>query len=142
MPINNLLTRIVDKTSVIGAIGSAMACSACFPAIASVGAAMGLGFLTQYEGVSIHYLLPLFGGIGLLANLIGGLRHRQWSRMVLGMVGPILVMAAALIMVRLHRPTEWLLYPGLVLMVAVAVWDLVRPPGKPRPEIGTRPAHS
>ena len=123
------LTRSADKVGVIGAIIAAMGCAACFPAIASLGAAIGLGFLSQFEGVFIHYLLPLFAVIGLLANLIAGLRHRQWPRMVLGMVGPVLVLAAVWFMVTSGRSTPWLIYPGLVLMVAVAIWDLVSPPG-------------
>ncbi|WP_019195325.1 organomercurial transporter MerC [Afipia birgiae] len=93
MPVQNPLTRTADKAGLIGVIVSAMGCAACFPAIASLGAAIGLGFLSQYEGVFIHYLLPLFAGIALLANVIGGLRHRQRPRMLLGVTGPILVLA-------------------------------------------------
>ena len=44
--------------------------------------------------------------------------------MVLGIVGPLLVLAAALLMATYGMPTEWLLYPGLLLMVGVAIWDL------------------
>ena len=130
MSLPNPLTRTADKAGVIGAIVTAMGCAACFPALASLGAAIGLGFLSQYEGVFIHYLLPLFAVIALLANVFGGLRHRQWLRMVLGMVGPVLVLAAALLMSSMGLPTAWLLYPGLVLMVAVSIWDLGSPPGK------------
>src|SRR3546814_11307286 len=85
-----------------------------FPALASLGAAIGLGFLSQYEGVFIRYLLPLFAVLALLANVIGGLRHRQWPRMILGMIGPVLVLAAALLMSTMGLPTAWLLSPGLV----------------------------
>ncbi|AGG88978.1 mercury transporter MerC [Rhodanobacter sp. FW510-R12] len=118
------LTRTADKAGVIGAIVTAMGCAACFPALASLGAAIGLGFLSQYEGVFIHYLLPLFAMVALLANGIAGFRHRQWLRMALGVIGPVLVLIGAL------RMAAWLLYPGLVLMVAVSIWDLVSPPGK------------
>lgn len=130
MSLSNPLTRTADKAGVIGAIVTAMGCAACFPALASLGAAVGLGFLSQYEGVFIRYLLPLFAIIALLANVIGGLRHREWSRMILGTIGPVLVLAAALLMSTMGMPTSWLLYPGLVLMVAVSIWDLVSPPGK------------
>ncbi|HEX5184985.1 MAG TPA: organomercurial transporter MerC [Allosphingosinicella sp.] len=127
------LTRTADKAGVIGAIIAAMGCAACFPALASLATAIGLGFLSQYEGVLIRYVLPLFALIGLAANLVGGLRHRNWPRMVLGMIGPLLVLAAALLMACFGMPTEWLLYPGLVLMIAVSVWDLVSPPRKSAP---------
>ena len=52
--------------------------------------------------------------------------------MVLGIVGPLLVLAAALLMATYGMPTEWLLYPGLVLMIAVAIWDLTATQGKAR----------
>jgi mercuric ion transport protein len=35
-------------------------------------AAIGLGFLSQYEGLFIGILLPMFAGIALLANAIAG----------------------------------------------------------------------
>ncbi len=123
-------TRSADKIGIIGVIVSAMGCSMCFPALASLGAAIGLGFLSQYEGVFIHYLIPLFAGIALLANVIGGLRHRQWLRMALGVIGPVLAIAAVVLTVASGRPTGWLPYPGLVLMVGVSIWDLLSPPGK------------
>lgn len=62
------------------------------------------------------------------ANVAGGMRHRRWSRMILGMVGPLLVLAAALLMASFGWPTAWLLYPGLALMIAVSIGDLVSPP--------------
>ncbi|MBN8500004.1 MAG: MerC family mercury resistance protein [Sphingomonadales bacterium] len=101
-----------------------MSCVACFPALASLASALGLGFLGQYESSSIRYVLPLFALIGLAANVIGGLRRRDWVRMVLGIVGPLLVLAAALLMATYGMPTEWLLYPGLGLMIVIAIWDL------------------
>lgn len=47
-----LMTRIADKTGALGSVVSAMGCAACFPALASFGAAIGLGFLSQYEDCS------------------------------------------------------------------------------------------
>ena len=118
-------TRVAGSGGTIGAILAAMSCTACFPALASLASALGLGFLSRFESVSIHYVLPLFALIGLAANVIGGLRRRSWVRMVLGIVGPLLVLAAALLMATYGMPTEWLLYPGLALMIAVAIWDLM-----------------
>ena len=116
-------TRVAGSSGTIGAIIAAMSCTACFPALAILASALGLGFLGQFESISINYILPLFALIGLAANVIGGLRH-GWVRMVLGIVGPLLVLAAALLMATYGMPTEWLLYPGLVLMIGTAIWDL------------------
>ncbi len=132
MPENETVTRAADKAGLIGSIVAAMGCAACFPALGSLGAAIGLGFLVQYEGTLIRYVLPLFAVIALLANVFAGLRHRHWWRMALGATGPVLVLAAALLMANFGWPTEWLLYPGLTMMVIVAIWDLLAPPGKRR----------
>ena len=73
-----LISRVADKTGALGSIVSAMGCGACFPALASFGAAIGLGFLQDYEGLFISRLMPLFAGLALLANALGWLKHRQW----------------------------------------------------------------
>jgi mercuric ion transport protein len=44
-----LMTPISDKTGALGSVVSAMSCEACFPAHSSFGAAIGLGFLHEYE---------------------------------------------------------------------------------------------
>ena len=118
------VTSIASGGGTIGAIFAAMSCVACFPALASLASALGLGFLGQFEGSAIRYVLPLFALVGLIANVIGGLRRRSWVRMALGIIGPLLVLAAALLMATYGMPTEWLLYPGLVLMIVIAIWDL------------------
>ena len=82
-----LMTRIADKTGALGSVVSAMGCAACFPALASFGAAIGLGFLSQYEGLFISRLLPLFAALAFLANALGWFSHRQWLRSLLGMIG-------------------------------------------------------
>lgn len=119
-----LVTSIASGGGTLGAIFAAMSCVACFPALASLASALGLGFLGQYESSSIRYVLPLFALIGLAANVIGGLRRKDRVRMILGIVGPLLVLAAALLMATYGMPTEWLLYPGLGLMIVIAIWDL------------------
>lgn len=60
-----LITRIADKTGALGSIVSAMGCAACFPALASFGAAIELGFL------------PLFAVLAFMANTLGWLNHRH-----------------------------------------------------------------
>jgi len=117
-------TRVAGSTGTVGAIIAAMSCTACFPALASLASALGLGFLSQFEGVSIRYVLPLFALVGLAANVVGGLRRPGWARLVLGIIGPLLVLAAALLMATYGMATEWLLYPGLLLMIVIAIWDL------------------
>ena len=123
------ITRAADKAGVVGTVVSAAACPACFPALASLGAAVGLGIFAQYEGLIMTTLLPLFAAVALLANALGWLRHRQWHRSVLGMIGPAIVLAALLA----FPGQEWfdkLLYAGLACMVGVSLWDLFSPANK------------
>ncbi|WME33078.1 organomercurial transporter MerC (plasmid) [Klebsiella pneumoniae] len=121
-----LITRIAGKTGALGSVVSAMGCAACFPAIASFGAAIGLGFLSQYEGLFIGILLPMFAGIALLANAIAWLNHRQWRRTALGTIGPDLGAGSGAGCYGNWR-SGGLLYVGLALMVGVSVWDFISP---------------
>lgn len=123
--ISSVPVSAADKTGVIGAIVSAIGCAACFPALGSLGAALGLGFLSQYEGVFIRILLPLFAVIALLANAISWRRHRNLLRGLLSVTGPLLVLAAVFVMRGMGIRSGFLLYPGLILMIAVAIWDLI-----------------
>jgi mercuric ion transport protein len=123
------ITRAVDKAGVVGTVVSAASCPACFPALASLGAAMGLGVFAQYEGLIMTRVLPWFAAVALFANALGWLRHRQWHRSLLGMVGPAIVLAALLV----FPGEEWfaeLLYAGLFCMVGVSLWDLFSPANK------------
>ena len=120
------LNRTAGKAGVLGSVVSAMGCAACFPAIASLGAAVGLGFLSEYEGLFITKLLPLFAAIALLANGLGWFSHRQWQRTLLGMLGPAMVLAAMLLFFG-QWWTARLFYTGLAVMVGVSIWDLVSP---------------
>ncbi|SIT49143.1 Mercuric resistance protein MerC [Paraburkholderia piptadeniae] len=122
-----LITRIADKAGLLGSIVSAMGCASCFPALAGLGAAIGLGFLAQWEGLFITTLIPLFAVLALLANVLGWFSHRQWHRMALGVIGPLLVLAAAMLMRFYGVPTARLLYVGLGFMLGVSVWDFVSP---------------
>ena len=87
----SLVTRTVDKSGSLGAITAAMGCSFCFPAMASLGAAIGLGFLAQWEGFLLSKVLPAAATLTLLINLLGFFHHRQWYRSVLGVIGPITI---------------------------------------------------
>lgn len=121
-----LLTRIGDKSGALGALVSTLGCAMCFPALASIGAAVGLGFLAQWEGLFVNTLLPLFAGIALLANALGWLSHRQWQRSLIGIIGPSIVLLSLYPWFQYGWST-WTLYGGLALMLVVAAWDLLSP---------------
>ena len=87
-----LLTRLGDKSGSLGAVIAAMGCSFCFPAIASLGAAIGLGFLAQWEGFLLTKVLPTAAVLTLAVNVLGYLYHRQWYRSFLGIIGPVAIL--------------------------------------------------
>lgn len=121
-----LITRIADKTGALGSVISTMGCAACFPAIASLGVAIGLGFLQEYEGLFIFTLLPLFAVVALLVNALGWLSHRQWHRNLLGMIRPAIVFADTFWFLG-NWWTAKLLYVGLAFIVGISIWDFVSP---------------
>ncbi len=124
-----ILTRAGDKISSLGAVVSAMGCAMCFPAIASLGAAVGLGFLSRWEGLFINTLLPLFAWITLALNGLGWFSHRQWYRSGLGMLGPTLLLLSLYPWFQYGWST-YVTYFALALMVAVSLWDLFSPSNK------------
>ena len=122
----SLVTRLGDKSGSLGAVVAAMGCSFCFPAIASLGAAIGLGFLAQWEGFLLTKVLPGAAILTLLVNVLGYLYHRQWYRSVLGVSGRI----AILLILNFWFATYWrtdAIYVALGLMVAVSIWDIYWP---------------
>lgn len=120
------LAHIGDKAGSAGALVATMGCAMCFPAMAGIGAAIGLGFLAQWEGLLVNTLLPLFAWIALGANALGWLSHRQGHRSVLGMIGPVVVLLSLYPWFQ-YGWSSWTLYAALVLMLAVAAWDLLSP---------------
>ena len=125
----NLLTRIGDKAGSFGAVVSAMGCAMCFPAIANITAALGMGFLGQWEGLFINTLFPLFASLALAMNILGWFSHRQWHRTLIGITGPVLVLLSLYPWFQ-YGWSSYATYTGLGLMVAVSIWDMVSPANK------------
>jgi mercuric ion transport protein len=120
------ISGIFDKTGSLGALVSAMGCAMCFPAIASLGAAVGLGFLSQWEWMFINTLLPLFAWLVVLVNGLGWFSHRQWHRSLLGMVGPTILLLSLYPWFK-YAWSSYATYTGIGLMLAVSIRDLVSP---------------
>lgn len=89
-------------------------------------AAVRLVRFSQYEGLFISRLLPLFAALAFLANALGWFSHRQWLRSLLGMIGPAIVFAATVWLLG-NWWTANLMYVGLALMIGVSIWDFVSP---------------
>lgn len=106
-----------------------MGCAMCFPAIASLGTAFGMSFLSQWEWVFIETVLPLFVTLAFFANALGWFSNRQWQRSLLGVVGPILVLLS-LYPLFPYAWSAYVTYLGLAIMIIVSIWDLLYPANK------------
>lgn len=132
--------RVADKAGVLGTLIASFGCVACFPALGTIGAALGLGFLGHFEGIAVRYVVPAFAFLVLVANLAAARTHRRAGRAIAGTIGPVLALLGAFGLMGVFRLTPGFLpapiaraafYLGLALMIAVAVWDLVRPANRP-----------
>ena len=122
----NPIMRIADKAGALGALVSAMGCAMCFPALPSLGASIGLGFLSRWEGLFVNTLLPAFAWLALVINALGWFSHRQWHRSALGMLGPTVLLLSLYPWFQ-YGWSSYATYSGIGLMLAVSVWDLVSP---------------
>jgi len=122
----SLLTRIGDKVGSLGALLSAMGCAMCFPAIASLGGALGLSFLGQWEWDLIEIYLPIFAWLALLVNALGYFSHKQLVRSLLGMVGPVLLLLSLYPWFQ-YAWSTYVTYSALGLMVVVSLGDFFYP---------------
>ena len=126
----NVVTQWVtwagDKVAAFGAVLAGMGCAMCFPALASLGGALGLGFLSQWEGLFINTLLPVFAWLALAMNGLAWFSHRQWGRSLLGIMGPVLLLLSLYPWFQYGWST-WVTYGALALMVVVSLWDLFWP---------------
>jgi len=120
---------LLDKTGAIGTLTAAMGCASCFPALGSLGAALGLGFLTHYEGLFLNTLLPLFAAIAFGTNIFSWFSHRIWYRTLAGITGPTLVLLTMFPLWSYDWST-YLLYGGIALMLGVSIRDIVSPPSR------------
>lgn len=120
------MVGLLDKFGAGGAIIAALSCAACFPALGALAAALGLGFLSQFEGMAINTLLPLFAAIALAVNCYGWFQHRSHGRGLLSVLGPLAILATLFPLWQFSWST-YLFYVGLILMLAVSIADLIRP---------------
>ena len=116
----------MDKVGVGGVILAALSCAGCFPALGALAATLGLGFLSQLEGLAINTLLPIFASIALAVNAYGWYQHRKHWRGVLSILGPIAILATLYPLWKYGWST-YLFYYALILMLVVSVADLIWP---------------
>lgn len=79
---------MADRAGLLDPLIAAIGCAICFTAITRLVATVGLGLLGQREGLVNNTLPLLFAWVALVINALSWVRHRQWHRSMLGMLGP------------------------------------------------------
>jgi len=120
------LVSSIDKVGVTGVMIAALSCAACFPALGALAAALGLGFLSQFEGLAINRLLPIFAALALASSIYGWYRHRVHWRGLLAALGPAAILAT-LYPLWQYGWSTYMFYAALLLMLVVSMSDLLWP---------------
>jgi mercuric ion transport protein len=123
------MARIIsamDKVGAGGVVVATLSCTACFTALGVLSSALGLGFLSQLEGIAINTLLPLFAVIALVVNAYGWYQHQIHWRGLLSVISPIAILAILYPLWRYDWST-YLFYVALIVMLTVSIADLIWP---------------
>ncbi|MBD3653029.1 organomercurial transporter MerC [Kangiella sp.] len=124
-----MIGRFFEKFGSAGVWLSALSCPACFPALGALGAVLGLGFLSVFEGIAINFLLPIFAGLALLANSYNWYQHKRVFRGILSIIGPVLILLTLYPWWQYGWST-YVFYSAIVLMMMVSIYDWVKPAGR------------
>lgn len=109
----------LESFGTTGAIIAALACPVCFPKLALIGAALGLGVFAPYEGyiavaVQILFVLALIGQAVAYRK-----HHNEW------LLGASIVTTALLFVGYYVFPSSILLQISLAGLLAVSIWQAV-----------------
>ncbi|WP_420270864.1 organomercurial transporter MerC, partial [Pseudoalteromonas atlantica] len=118
-----MINKILDKVSSGGVWLAALSCTGCFPALGSLASALGLGFLSHFEGIAVNTLLPIFATLALLVNLYNWYKNQNHARGILGVIGPIAVLLT-LYPLWQYEWSTYLFYVGICLMIVMSVLDI------------------
>lgn len=121
-----MLRQLFEKIGSTGTWLSALSCTACFPALGSISSAIGLGFLSQFEGIAINTLLPIFASIALVGNAFNWWRHEQHVRGLLSVIAPIAVLLT-LYPLWQYGWSTYLFYASLIMMLIMSLLDIYKP---------------
>jgi mercuric ion transport protein len=121
-----MINKFLEKVGSGGVWLAALSCTACFPALGSLASALGLGFLSRFEGVAVNTLLPTFATLALIVNLYNWYKIHNQIRGYLSITGPIVVLLTLYPLWQYDWST-YLFYIGICLMVLMSVLDIVKP---------------
>jgi len=109
----------LEKVGTSGAILAALACPICFPKLALIGAALGLGVFAPYEGYVALAVQALFV-VAFAGQWLAFRRHRNRWLLVLSGVATLLLFVGFYVF-----PSAVLLQIALAGLAAASVWLVV-----------------
>ncbi len=109
----------VEKIGSVGALLAAGACPVCFPMLAVVGSALGLGVLQPFEG-KVFFVFQLLVLLALAGNVISFFTHRNVLALTVGTAGPVLIFFA--LYIHFHPAV---LYAGLFGLIAASTLNII-----------------
>lgn len=110
---------IFDKLGAVGALLSALAAPCCFPLLATIGGALGLGSVSFLRG-NAPILIQAMTALALLGQVATYRQHRKKGSLLLSVVSAGLVAIAYFLSYHV-----WLIYVALAGLSIAAVWNVV-----------------
>ena len=111
--------RFLEKFGTVGAVIAAAACPICFPKIALIGAAVGLGVFAPYEGYIAIAVQVLFV-VAFVGQILTFSRHRNAWLLLLSGAATVLVFIAYYVL-----GSSLVLEIALVCLVIASVWQMI-----------------
>lgn len=122
-------TNIFERTGVLGTLIASMGCGFCFPFLASLGASLGIGFLSEFEGFFIQTLIPVLAWFIIIVQIYAWLKHRRINYLLIGLLGPATILILKYFFWTANLRTE-IYYLALVIMLLYSIFTIFKPPRK------------
>ena len=110
---------LLDKLGAVGAFLAAAAAPCCFPLLAAVGAALGLGALHSLRGY-MDYAIQAMVLLALAGNVLACRQHHQRGPLVVGIAAVAVVFFAYYGYYHVA-----LVYSGLLSLGVAVVWNVI-----------------
>lgn len=116
---NSKALAVLDKFGAVGALLAAAAAPCCFPLLAAVGAALGLGALQSWRGY-MDYAIQGFVLLSVVGSAFAFRQHRRAWPLGIGLASAALVFFAFYVSYHVA-----LIYAGLAGLAVASMWNVV-----------------
>lgn len=123
------LSNIFEKTGVLSTVFASMSCGFCFPFLASLGASLGIGFLSEFEAFFITTLIPILAWFIIAMQIYAWNQHKKYTYLFFGIIGPITILILKHFFWMAEYRTE-VYYLALAIMLIYSIFTIFKPPLK------------